>query len=137
MLCQSYSVSEDGLTWSFQLRSGVTFSDGTLLTAEEAATSLNSGPERTVPLCGPALRRPKRCRGRRGAVTVVLSAPQWGAARPAGYPPSSRAMGTPLWGPDPYVLEGEKPPAGHPVRLVAEQVPARRRHPLAEHQGGG
>ena len=40
VLCQSYTASEDGLTWVFTLRAGVTFSDGTPLTAREAADSL-------------------------------------------------------------------------------------------------
>ena len=42
VLCQSYSVSEDGLTWTFTLRSSVTFSDGTPLTGELAAQSLKA-----------------------------------------------------------------------------------------------
>ena len=29
MLCQSYTVSEDKLVWTFTLRAGITFSDGT------------------------------------------------------------------------------------------------------------
>ena len=41
LLCQSYTVSEDKLVWTFTLRSGVTFSDGTPLTAREAADALN------------------------------------------------------------------------------------------------
>ena len=39
-LCQSYAVSEDGLTWTFRLRSGVTFSDGSPLTAADVVASL-------------------------------------------------------------------------------------------------
>ena len=42
VLCRSASVSEDGLTWTLTLRSGVTFSDGTPLTAEIAAAALNT-----------------------------------------------------------------------------------------------
>ena len=41
VLCQSSAVSEDGLTWTFTLRSGVTFSDGTPLTGEAVADALN------------------------------------------------------------------------------------------------
>lgn len=40
-LCESYSVSEDGLVWTFRLKEAV-FSDGTSLTAREAAQSLNT-----------------------------------------------------------------------------------------------
>jgi len=40
MLAKSWSVSDDGLTWTFQLRDDVKFHDGTPLTAEGAKTSL-------------------------------------------------------------------------------------------------
>jgi peptide/nickel transport system substrate-binding protein len=39
-LAESYSVSDDGLTWTFNLRDGVVFSDGTPLTAEDVAFTL-------------------------------------------------------------------------------------------------
>ncbi len=42
VLCTGQSVSEDGLTWSFTLRSGVTFSDGTPLTSREVVSSLQA-----------------------------------------------------------------------------------------------
>ena len=41
-LCQSYSVSEDGLTWTFTLQPGITFSDGTPLTGEVVAQALQT-----------------------------------------------------------------------------------------------
>lgn len=41
LLCQSFSVSEDKLVWTFTLHTGITFSDGTPLTAREAADALN------------------------------------------------------------------------------------------------
>ena len=40
LLCQSYTISEDKLSWTFVLRSGVTFSDGTPLTGQLAADAL-------------------------------------------------------------------------------------------------
>jgi peptide/nickel transport system substrate-binding protein len=40
MLAKSWEVSDDGLTWTFQLRDDVKFHDGTALTAEMAKTSL-------------------------------------------------------------------------------------------------
>jgi len=40
-LCESYSHSEDCLTWTFTLRQDITFSDGTPLTASLAAQALN------------------------------------------------------------------------------------------------
>ena len=39
-LAESWSVSEDGLTFSFKIKSGITFSSGNPLTAEDAAYSL-------------------------------------------------------------------------------------------------
>ena len=42
VLCRSYTRSEDGMSWSFTLRSGVTWSDGTALTAADAAAALNT-----------------------------------------------------------------------------------------------
>ena len=42
LLCEGYTVSEDRLTWTFTLRSGVTFSDGTPLTGETAAQALQT-----------------------------------------------------------------------------------------------
>ncbi len=41
VLCQSYTSSEDKLVWTFILRSGITFSDGTPLTGGAAADALN------------------------------------------------------------------------------------------------
>ncbi len=40
-LAESWSVSEDKLTWTFKLRPGVEFHDGSPLTAQVAAASLN------------------------------------------------------------------------------------------------
>jgi peptide/nickel transport system substrate-binding protein len=40
-LAKSWTVSDDGKTYDFTLRSGVTFSDGTPFTAEDAAFSIN------------------------------------------------------------------------------------------------
>jgi peptide/nickel transport system substrate-binding protein len=41
LLAESWQVAQDGLTWTFKLRPGVTFHDQTSLTAEAAAHSLN------------------------------------------------------------------------------------------------
>lgn len=39
-LCDNYTISEDGLTWTLHIRSGVTFSDGTQLSAADVAACL-------------------------------------------------------------------------------------------------
>ena len=41
LLCGSYTVSEDKLVWTLNLRPGITFSDGTPLTGQAAADTLN------------------------------------------------------------------------------------------------
>jgi peptide/nickel transport system substrate-binding protein len=40
-LAESWSYSDDGLVWTFKIREGVTFHDGTPCTADEVAWSLN------------------------------------------------------------------------------------------------
>jgi peptide/nickel transport system substrate-binding protein len=48
-LAESWSVSDDGLTWTFRLRDGVTFHDGTAFDAEDVVFSLDRarGPDST------------------------------------------------------------------------------------------
>ncbi|WP_191084703.1 ABC transporter substrate-binding protein [Roseococcus microcysteis] len=48
-LAERWDVSEDGLTYTFHLRQGVTFCDGTPFTAEAMAFSLNRWIGRTTP----------------------------------------------------------------------------------------
>lgn len=48
-LAESWSVSDDGLTWTFKIREGVTFADGTPLTAVEAAWNINWILENEIP----------------------------------------------------------------------------------------
>jgi peptide/nickel transport system substrate-binding protein len=51
-LAESWDTSEDGLTWTFHIRDGVTWSDGQPLTAEDIAYTYNrildGGPERAT-----------------------------------------------------------------------------------------
>ena len=48
VLCSGYTASEDGLTWTFTLRSGVTFSDGSPLTSAEVVSSLETARSSTL-----------------------------------------------------------------------------------------
>ena len=70
-LCASASVSADGLQWSFIPRSGVTFSDGSPLTAAEIAVSLNL--TRTSPLYSARFAGVTDIAAANGMVTVTLS----------------------------------------------------------------
>lgn len=101
-LCQSYSVSEDGLTWTFQLRTGVTFSDGTPLTGEIVAQALLTAKD-------PASRYTQRLANVSGVsgsgeqVTITLTVPNGALPAlldiPIALDSSSRPLGT-----GPYVL---------------------------------
>ncbi|WP_289140109.1 ABC transporter substrate-binding protein [uncultured Brevibacillus sp.] len=56
-LAESYSISDDQKTWSFKIRSGVTFHDGTPLTADsfKATFERAMAPETASPSAGPLL----------------------------------------------------------------------------------
>lgn len=49
-LAESWNISEDGLTYTFHLREGVTFSDGAALDAEAVKTSIEAVDDLTVAL---------------------------------------------------------------------------------------
>lgn len=71
VLCQSYSRSSNDLSWTFLLREGVTFSDGTPLTGVIAARCLNAA--RTSDLYRSRLSAVAAVRAGEGSVTVELS----------------------------------------------------------------
>lgn len=73
VLAQASRVSGDGLTWTFSLAEGVFFSDGTPLTAEHAAASLNAA--RTSPVYAARLAGVTDVSASEGTVTITLSAP--------------------------------------------------------------
>jgi len=71
-LATSWSVSEDGLAWTFKLRSGVTFHDGSLFNASSATKSLNRawqqpGILKKAPITGIS--------GSDGSVVITLDRP--------------------------------------------------------------
>ena len=73
-LARSASMSEDGLVWTFTLDSGAVFSDGTPLTAQYAADSLNAA--RASTLYGNRLAQVTGAwAGEDGTLVVALSAP--------------------------------------------------------------
>ena len=105
LLCSGYTVSEDGLTWTFTLREGITFSDGTPLTGTVAAQALRDA-------MAPDSHYAQRLGGVRsvaageGTVTVTLSTPN-GALPvlldiPIALGDGDRPLGT-----GPYVLTEE------------------------------
>ena len=101
-LCQNYTVSDDGLTWTFQIRPGITFSDGTPLTGEIVAQALQTARD-------PASRYAKRLANVSGVsgsgeqVTVTLTTPNGALPTlldiPIALDSSNRPLGT-----GPYVL---------------------------------
>lgn len=71
LLCDSYSASTDYLQWTFTLRSGVCFSDGSLLTAADVVTSLNEA--RTSAQYGSRLAGISSVSVQGNAVVIVLN----------------------------------------------------------------
>lgn len=104
VLCQSYTVSEDGLTWTFTLKGGVTFSDGSPLTAGEVAASLllaKSEESRYAP----RLAGVKTIASVDGAVVLGLTRPNGALPALLDIPIVKGESEEPL-GTGPYVVEG-------------------------------
>lgn len=104
VLAVSHSKSEDGLSWTFTLRQGVTFSDGSPLTPADVAASLNLARQegqyaaRLAGITGVAAGE--------GSVTVTLSKPN-GALPALLDVPIVKGTGERPVGTGPYVLTGE------------------------------
>lgn len=106
-LCQSYSYDAASLTYTFVLRSGVTFSDGTPLSAADAADSLRRA--QSSPRYGSRLASVTSISAGEGTLTVTLSAPNTGFPALLDIPivkSGSESSLTPL-GTGPYVLAQE------------------------------
>lgn len=71
-LAEDWSVSDDGLTWTFNLRKGVVFHDGTPLTGDVAAASLNRTIEKGTLFKGTPV---KEFRGEGMKVIVETTSP--------------------------------------------------------------
>ena len=74
VLCDHFTVSEDGLSWTLALRQNVTFSDGTPLTGEIVASALNTARQ-TGSRYASRLSGITAVSGEGLTVTVSLSAP--------------------------------------------------------------
>ena len=111
-LCAGYTASPDGLSWSFTLRAGVSFSDGSPLTAAEAAASLNLA--RTSTLYASRLADVQSITGTGDTVSVMLSRPNGALPALLDIPIVKETGWIPL-GTGPYVLTG----AGDSLALTA------------------
>ncbi len=113
VLCQSDSVSEDKLSWTFLLRSGVTFSDGTPLTGEIVASALNAARQANSRYAQ-RLRDVTSVLSVGDTVTLTLSRPNGALPTlldiPIAYGSGERPLGT-----GPYVLSEQ----GETLTLLA------------------
>ena len=103
VLCQDYWVSEDGLTWTFVPRSGVTFSDGSPLTADDVAASLELARGETSRFSG-RLSGVVGVEAAEGRVTVTLTAPNGALPALLDIPIVKAGGGEVPLGTGPYVL---------------------------------
>lgn len=105
VLCQDYTASEDARTWTFRLRSEVTFSDGSALTAALVAAALEEA--RTSPLYSARLAHVSSIRAGQGAVTITLNAPNGALPALLDIPISKGGGDRPL-GTGPYVFSEQE-----------------------------
>lgn len=112
-LCQSFTVSEDGLSWTFQL-APASFSDGSPLTSAEAAASLELA--RKSERYAARLSAVSRVTAGADAVTVTLSKPNGNLPALLDVPIVKETVDPlrPL-GTGPYALDA----AGETLRLIA------------------
>ena len=106
VLCKSYAVSEDGLTWTFTLRGGILFSDGTPFDGKNAAEALNAARKAGFRYAA-RLSGVTAVTGEENILTITLSRPNSQLPAlldiPIAYGAGDRPAGT-----GPYVLtEGE------------------------------
>ncbi|MEA4934726.1 MAG: ABC transporter substrate-binding protein [Lawsonibacter sp.] len=113
LLCQSDFASEDKLSWTFSLRSGVTFSDGTPLTGDSVASALNIARQAGSHYAQ-RLRDVTAVTAAENTVTITLSRPNGDLPAlldiPISYGDGNRPLGT-----GPYVLSDQ----GDSITLLA------------------
>lgn len=132
LLCQSYGVSEDGLTWTFTLRSGVTFSDGTPLTAEDVSKSLLLAQGANSRFAGRLSQVQSINAQDESTLVITLTSPNGGLPALLDIPIVRGEGDVPL-GTGPYRLEGQGEEAGLVARddwwrqlpLPLERIPLR------------
>lgn len=105
-LCQSYTYDAETYTYTFVLRSGVTFSDGSPLTAADAAAALRRAGD--SPRYGARLSDVTAITAGEGTLTVTLAGPNTGFPALLDIPVvKSGTEGDPApLGTGPYVLTG-------------------------------
>ena len=113
-LCTAGAQAADGLSWTFTLRSGVTFSDGSPLTAAEVKSSLDLA--RTSAAYSARLSDITNVTAGEGTVTVTLSRANGNLPALLDIPIVKETGGVPL-GTGPYVLSG----SGEDWTLTARQ----------------
>lgn len=105
VLCQSYSSSADMLTWTFVLRTGVTFSDGTPLSGQIVADALNLARQADSRYAS-RLASISSVTAEEGSITITLTRPNGNLPVlldiPIAYGSGERPLGT-----GPYILTGE------------------------------
>lgn len=106
LLCERASVSEDGLTWTLTLRQEVSFSDGTPLTAREAADSLQLAMREGTPYAA-RLGNIRSVRAGEMEITVTLNEPNGNLPALLDVPVVKETEAGPL-GTGPYALGGEE-----------------------------
>jgi peptide/nickel transport system substrate-binding protein len=129
-LAAHWSVSKDGLVWSFRLRTGVTFHDGTPLTPQHVVNSFQREIHADAPVASALLRgAPGVIRDVRakepGTVQIVLSQPYAPLLTVLAHPvfsivlPASGVGGIPWQGTGPFAIVEMAP-----GRIVLEARPA-------------
>ena len=106
VLCASALTDETGLIWTFTLREGVTFSDGSLLTPSDVVYSLQLAMGENSPYAGRFSGVAGIAAGEGNTVIITLTSPNGALPALLDIPIVRETGGTPL-GTGPYVLTGE------------------------------